>query len=380
MVGGEWKPGDKWEDWKPLPGRPRLSSVEACELERWHLMVWPTGGEAVGQPIRRPFLCGSWRCRRCAAWRGAVDFRRCAAGVSSRPWWLYCVLTFDPKGFAGPFEAFKEAGRCWDDHLREALRHKAGKVAYLQTWEATKGGWPHVNLMLSGDGLREVVEAEGVERVEHRGRARAGLRGCLFPKGFRRWLRGAAMRAGFGPVAWAEVLSPGSGDAMAGYLVKLAKELTGAKMKKGDQSPLHAPKHFRRIRASRGILPPAHKGTGEWTGALARGRVVRAPTGERRPGHKPERVAATWDDVRALQEHLAREAKRLGKAWGDGEVSVLREGLSHGTQLGKSPVFVAPRPGEGDLGRLGRKEPGAAGEEDFGSQAQAAAAAAAAGR
>ena len=274
--------------------------------------------------------------------------------MSARPWWLYVVLTFDPKGFPDQFAAFKEAGGCWNNSLREALRHRVGKVDYLQTWETTRGGWPHVNLILAGDGLRQFVEAQGVELVEHRGRARGPARRCLFPRGFRRWLRDAAVRAGFGPVSWCEVLAPGAGDAMAGYLVKLAKELTGAQAKKGDQSPLHAPRHFRRIRASRGLLPAAQKGGGEWTGALVRGRIVREPSEARKPRQKAAELAATWDDVEHLREHLAREARRLGKEWGtNAEVQLLRERLPNGSQPREPQVPVSPRPGAGDVGGRG---------------------------
>jgi hypothetical protein len=44
---------------------------------------------------------------------------------------------------------------------------------------------------------------------------------------------------------------------MAGYLVKLARELVGADNK--SQIPWDAPPHFRRLRATRGLLPPVHK-------------------------------------------------------------------------------------------------------------------------
>jgi hypothetical protein len=46
-------------------------------------------------------------------------------------------------------------------------------------------------------------------------------------------------------------------DAMCGYLVKTAKELIGAAGK--NQIPINAPRHFRRLRASRGLLPPVHR-------------------------------------------------------------------------------------------------------------------------
>lgn len=334
-----WKAGDSWRDWAPLAGRPHLPSINACEREAWSLTLWPKAGEEAGQPKRIPFLCGSWRCRRCAAWRGAVDWRRCSKAVTGRDWWLYVVLTFDPTAYADKWEAFKEAGRCWNNSLRESFRHKAGKVEYLQTWEATRNGWPHVNIVLTGDNLRDVVEAGGIQRREHRGRT------CLFPREFRRWMRDAAQRAGFGPVAWAEVLAPEAKEAMAGYLVKLATELVGAANKKGDQSPVQAPRHFRRIRASRGLLPAGPKGTGDWTGAVTVGRCVQTPSAARLPGVRAQPLPATWNDVEAIQTKIANEARREAALWGKtngNDVSVLSEEIQNATQPRGSHGANAP--------------------------------------
>ena len=69
-------------------------------LEQGGVRALPAAGAAVeirvglsscgvasgAEPVRRRFLCGSWRCRRCARWRGALDWARCAAAVSSRGW------------------------------------------------------------------------------------------------------------------------------------------------------------------------------------------------------------------------------------------------------------------------------------------------------
>ena len=198
-----------------MKGRLRLKSIEACEREDWSLLSWPADvtfdektGELVNpsgaEPVRRRFLCGSWRCRRCSRWRGALDWTRCAAAVSTRGWWLYIVLTFDPAQYGNVWEAYKAAGKNWDDHLREALRHKGGKFAYLQTWEAHRSGWPHANLIISGDRLRDWVESLGV--VEGTTDAAGGRkRRTRFPVGFRDWLAAAAKRAGFGGVVWAEI-------------------------------------------------------------------------------------------------------------------------------------------------------------------------------
>jgi hypothetical protein len=46
---------------------------------------------------------------------------------------------------------------------------------------------------------------------------------------------------------------------MAHYLAKVAQEFTSSATKPGDQRPFEAPAHFRRIRASKGLLPPRRR-------------------------------------------------------------------------------------------------------------------------
>ena len=88
----------------------------------------------------------------------------------------------------------------------------------------------------------------------------------------RSWLEPAAVACGFGPICH---LGPIQGtERMAGYLTKLARELTGAAIK--NQIPVNAPRHFRRLRASRGMLPPRMK-SAEYTGKLVREKMPVEP-------------------------------------------------------------------------------------------------------
>jgi hypothetical protein len=304
------------ELWKPVRGRLRLKSVEACEREEWSLLSWPADvswdpktGEIVNpsgaEPIRRRFLCGSWRCRRCVRWRGAIDWARCAGAVQSKRWWLYIVLTFDPSQYGGAWEAYLQAGRNWHNHLKPALQAKGGKLAYIQTWEAHRSGWPHANLLVTGDQLRSWVEGMGVELGSTtNGRS---SRATKFPRGFRDWLVDKATAAGFGSVLWVEVIDDEVPQALAGYLTKLARELTGAGAGgKADQSPLAAPRHFRRIRASRGLLPKQLAGAAneaaKFTGCLSRTKTGSEPLPRRTTGQRREQVSARWSEVVAALE------------------------------------------------------------------------------
>jgi hypothetical protein len=158
----------------------------------------------------------------------------------------------------------------------------------------------------------------GVERREHRSPINDRGRSCLLPKGWRRWFRDAAVRAGFGPVVWAECITPRNPDALAGYFIKLARELTGGVGgDKGDQSPVDAPKGFRRIRASRGLLPKSTlfgRGDGPTTGSLRLFRSVEEPSPPRQSGRRAQVREATWSDVFGA---LEADARRAADKWAD---------------------------------------------------------------
>ncbi len=309
-----------------MPGRARFRSIDACEQEAWTLATWRKDG--AGEPLLSPLLCGSWRCRRCGKWRGAVDWSRVAKGVQSRPWWIYLVVTFDPAECADRWTAFRRAGELWDHRLRRSIERQLAGFAgtlfgpredpleYVQTWERHRNGWPHANVMLSSQRLQALVEAWGIEQRPHGKTGRV----CRFPKRWRKWIRERAMAAGFGSSIWVEVIDTADGgDAMANYLLKLAVELTGASSKKGDQSPVNAPRHFRRIRSSRGLLPSPAKPDGEWTGTLLRKPVARellaaqgrAPAGPREPGQVREQLEVPRDQVdQWIREQAAEQARR----------------------------------------------------------------------
>lgn len=253
-----------------------LWSVRTCEAGSASLLIWQgEAGNSDRSPQAAPYRCHSWRCKVCGWAVAREDFRRVEAAAHSRDRWLYGVLTFDPRDFAGDRDAaFIEAGRLWDKRLRRAIERQFDRLDYVQTWERhPRTGWPHVNLLFRSDALLKHVDALGLERrpVPHGRRPRFSL--------FTRWrrdFRAAAMRSGFGRMVWLEVVQDRRG--MAHYLAKVAQEFTGSAAKDGDQRPFQAPPHFRRLRASRGLLPPRQRivwekhvdqRTGEETWALA---------------------------------------------------------------------------------------------------------------
>lgn len=300
--GRGWLPGDPAELWREVPGRLPLWSVRACELERATILMHPRN-PADGKPRVLPFRCHNYRCRRCSRAVAYGDFVRVEAGAVSRSRWLYAVLTFNPADHATPWAAYKSAGELWDKRLRRQLERCYGRVEYIQTFERHRSGWPHVNVLLRSDALLEAVDAAGVERRPVDPRNPRVCRVANFPR-WRPWLAQHAPACGFGQRVWVEVVD--NTAAMAAYLTKVAGELCRAYLKAGDQRPIGAPRHWRRIRASRGLLPPRPKGDPEWTGILA----TRAPSNYADPVTGEQ--VATWEDVEAAE--LAAWARRTGES------------------------------------------------------------------
>ena len=257
------------DSWRGDPLAPlELPSVQKCQRGGMTLVTWPAGhlGDLGVKFKASCLVCGSWRCPRCCYGVAMQDLRRLEAGVLSRPWWLYAVLTVDPAQWENPWEVYRMAGHLWDKRLRKRLERRFGRLVYVQTWEAHRSGWPHLNLLLAGDALQRDVEQyphgqrtaikHGRPRTCHwtawRGRRKA-TSGRLRGKSDRwsDWIEGS----GFGRMKWLEIVD--SPAAAACYLGKVAREIGATMWKQGDQRPLNAPRHFRRIRSSRGLLPVA---------------------------------------------------------------------------------------------------------------------------
>lgn len=226
---------------------PVLKSVQACQLCKWHLQVWPRDDPR--KMTRVLFRCRSWRHPgECRLWRGSQDFVRVRQATRSRDDWTYLVLTYAQAEWDSQSALYKAGVRHWSS-LRKRLTREYGKLAYIQTWERHKSGWPHVNVLI-GNPRFYAAACDDWRKL------RSG------------WVRPHAVECGFGPVLWVEPMK--DSDRMAGYLTKLARELTGAAKK--DQAPVEAPPHFRRLRASRGLLPPPIKDE-SITGRLVQGPI-----------------------------------------------------------------------------------------------------------
>jgi len=233
----------KW----PQSVEARFKSIRACAGKSWTIATWRKDG--TGKPQARRFECRSWRhSGECRRWKGAHDYARIRKAIADNPGgWVYMVLTFDPSKWKNEWAAYRGAIKCWAK-LRKRIVREFAQMAYLQTWERHKGGFPHVNILIRNQAVADECAKHDPNKW--------------------RWLKDNAAQCGFGWKTWIEPMK--RPDAMAGYLTKLSRELVGADSK--DQVPVNAPRHFRRLRASRGLLPPPQKNA-EVTGCLIQAQV-----------------------------------------------------------------------------------------------------------
>jgi hypothetical protein len=207
-----------------------MKYIDACQAQEWTIGTW---GKKEGEsPSFFPYRCNSWRhegpCRdRC----GALDFARVMTAIESRRHWTYLVFTFPQSTKRLDKEAFTSGCRKWA-MMRKRMQREFGDFKYIQTWEIHKTGWPHVNCLVSNESLHRQA-TENYRKIR------------------RKFFIPANVAIGFGRRIWVEPMK--HSRHIAGYLTKLGLELVGAQHK--CQIPVNAPPHFRRIRASVGLLP-----------------------------------------------------------------------------------------------------------------------------
>lgn len=225
-------------------------SVQLCESRGALIFSWDK--EHPENSSWSNWKCRSWRhAGDCQRWKGAQDFVRCKEAILSLgPHWVYFVFTLNQKQFKNEWAGYRAGVFLWDK-MRKRLTRCYAKIAYLQTWEKNvETDFPHMNVVVHNEKIWELCEGDGFWE-------------------FRREWNPIAIACGFGLRFYVEPLRAGMSLDLAGYLTKLSRELTGAGVK--NQVPVNAPLHFRRLRASRGLLPPSFHSEGR-TGMLIRAK------------------------------------------------------------------------------------------------------------
>ncbi len=231
-----------------------LKYIRACACGAWSITTWLRLKPEQRRTV--PFKCRSWRHEgECRQWKGAQDFVRCRDAMLTLDAWSYLVLTYKRFGKTPTADLFRAGCRQWD-MLRKRLIREFGTIKYIQTWEVHKDKWPHVNIAISNVEISAMCVIKTRDKDARRREGRAH---------FRRIIRDHAAPCGFGYIGYLEAVH--TREKMAGYLTKLSRELTGAGAK--SQVPVDAPKGFRRLRASVGLLEPAYTNP-EVTGELNR--------------------------------------------------------------------------------------------------------------
>lgn len=204
--------------------------ITACQCGRWYIETWKKDEPDNVRLI--PYRCRSWRHEgECRLWNGAQMFCRVRDAILSLRNWTLLTLTYAQRGRELNAARFREAKEQWAK-LRKRLIYDYEGIKYIQTWEVHKSGWPHVHIALSNSELYALCEYDGASN-------------------FANLIRHHATSVGFG--GRGEITPLRSTGAVAGYLSKLARELVDGSVK--SQIPVNAPPHFRRLRASRGLLP-----------------------------------------------------------------------------------------------------------------------------
>lgn len=167
--------------------------------------------------------------------------------IQSRDHWSLLTLTFEHREWKrSRMDLLFRAGYDFWNALRRKLNDECGKIWYIQTWEIHKNHYPHCHTIISNENV--AMHADKCYLSE------SAYGKCYYPW-FKNWLQQTVQECGFGDQV--HLMPVRHGAQMAGYLVKTAAELTGAGVK--NQIPVNAPRNFRRLRASKFLLPKRRK-------------------------------------------------------------------------------------------------------------------------
>jgi hypothetical protein len=223
-----------------------MDYIQHCQRSDWWIQTW---NKANPEQVKEfCYRCRSWRHKgECAEWKAESDYARIKEAMANHAHWSHVVLTYHNWTGRNLKSLWTQSLRNWS-MLRKRIRRKWGSFVYVQTWEVTRKGCPHCHMAVSNAGIHEACEPIP-QYLDREARTEIGQ------YNFRQTIGEMAVACGFGPRGFVEAIW--GKDGFARYLEKLKRELTQAASK--SQLPLDAPRHFRRLRASVGLIPPLHK-------------------------------------------------------------------------------------------------------------------------
>lgn len=270
------------------------SSVQRCLVGSWSWLVERDDGSLEV----RPYTCGSWRCPFCA-WRPARDLcERLGATMRARDVRQLVFVTLTLPRDGDPYAAMGQLGRMsrllwkrvrYDLGAGEGRARRRAPLAFAMVYEAHRDPrWLHGHAIVWSRALADRLRAGGSfpSWNERKGREERRFRYAT-TGGFAQ----AALAVGFGRV---DAQPVESAEAVAQYLAKLSRELSGGDRK--GQLPILAPARFRRVRSTPGFLQ-----------RLDRARTVAAAELVRAPAELCSALLASGD------EHAAGSLRRLAR-------------------------------------------------------------------
>lgn len=218
-------------------------SVQACISSSWHLCL---RNPETGDEKRVPYECKSFRCPKCGIKVSRQDYMRISQAMMKKSRWVFMVLTIDRRDFKSHTHAYREI--CINlVLLRKRMERAFGKLVYLRVVEQhTTAPFPHLNFVFNCQGIFDQYPDDE----------------SLY-EWLKRWLTPNARQCGFGVIHTASYVE--SQKAVSEYMAKAAIH---SELSKRSQVPLDAPVHFRRIGATRGLLPPRKGEKTGWKGEL----------------------------------------------------------------------------------------------------------------
>ncbi|NTX62626.1 hypothetical protein HUA74_18400 [Myxococcus sp. CA051A] len=225
------------------------------------MATWPRGETDPSKRKWWTYQCRSWRHEGdCARWVSQRDYARIMAALEpvAVADLVLVVLTLDPTRaeptLAGQYQGLQPRWAMLQKYLTRGWLEGAipamGRFDFVSVVEQHRSGQPHVNVIIHSPELAAHLREHGPTD------------GDVAAKRGPRWWRSLVAHCGWGPLS--SIGHARSKEDVASYSVKVSKGAVPHPTMVGEvvklaQLPVAAPPRMRRVRSSKGFLPPARK-------------------------------------------------------------------------------------------------------------------------